>query len=82
VQLVHLLLGDLDLLQGGRDLVERQKATLVAVGNQPPQLVQILDRGAISKQNLVVDPSALLGVPPARQHAPARPLGPRDSCLM
>jgi len=36
VQLVYLLLGDVDLLERCRDLVERQVAVLLAVGDQPP----------------------------------------------
>ena len=68
VQLVYLLLGDVDLLERCRDLVERQVAVLLAVGDQPPQLVELVGRGAIGKQNLVVDPSALLvGASPARR---------------
>jgi len=65
VQLTELLLRDLDLLQRGRDLVECQIATFLAVGNEAAQLLQLVDRCPISQQNLVVDASTLPWVAPA-----------------
>jgi len=61
VQLLELLLGDLDLLQRGRDLVERQKPALLTVRDQRPKLVQLVDGGFVRQQNLILYPSAPLG---------------------
>jgi len=58
VQLVDLLLGDLDLLERRGDLVEGQKTALLAVGDQTPELVELMDGSAVRQQNLVLDPSA------------------------
>ena len=51
MQLLDLLLGDLDLLEAGRDLVERQEPPLLALGDQRTQLVELRDRGLVAQQN-------------------------------
>jgi len=43
VQLRHLLLGDIDLLQRGGDLVEGQKAPFLTVGDERPELIEFVD---------------------------------------
>jgi hypothetical protein len=43
VQGRNLLLGDVDLLQGGRDLLEGEKAALAAQRVQPTQLLGVLE---------------------------------------
>jgi hypothetical protein len=43
VELLHLLLGDLDLLERGRDLLERQDALLLPFGDQRLELVEVDD---------------------------------------
>jgi hypothetical protein len=79
VQLAHLLLGDLDLLQGGRDLVERQKAPLLTIRDERPKLVQLVDRRFVSQQNFILDDSALPWMPlqalPGRLPPPNLPFG-------
>jgi hypothetical protein len=59
VQLLELLLRDVDLFERRGDLVERQVAAFLPVGNQTTQFIQFMNRCAISKQNLVVDLSTL-----------------------
>ena len=44
VQVAHLLLGDLDLLEAGGDLLERQIAPLAALGDQRAQLLDLEER--------------------------------------
>jgi hypothetical protein len=44
VELDDLLLGDLDLLQGGRDLLPGEVAALLALGYESPYLVDIEER--------------------------------------
>ena len=44
VQVAHLLLGDLDLLEAGGDLLEGQEAALLAVGDQAAQLLDLEER--------------------------------------
>ena len=44
VQSRDLFLGDLDLLEGGRDLLEGQVAALAAKADQTPQLLDLQDR--------------------------------------
>jgi hypothetical protein len=66
VQFLDLLLGDLDLLESRGDLVEGQAAALLTVGDEAAKLVELVDRGLIRQQNLVVDRSAPLGPVPPR----------------
>ena len=47
MQLLELLLGDLDLLQARLDLRERQEASLLTLGDQRTQLVQLRDRSFV-----------------------------------
>jgi hypothetical protein len=61
VQLLELLLRDLHLFERGGDLVERQKAPLLTIRDEGPQLVQFVDRSFIGQQNFVFDSSAPLG---------------------
>ena len=51
VQLLDLLLGDLDLLEARRDLLEGQEAALLALGDQRPQLIELRDRSLIGQQH-------------------------------
>ena len=44
VQLAHLLLGDVDLFQTGRHLLDRQVAAFLTTGDQQPKLVELPDR--------------------------------------
>ncbi len=55
VQLLHLLLGDLDLLQAGLDLREGQHPSLLSFGDQRTQLVKFDDRRLIAQQNDLVN---------------------------
>jgi len=66
VQFLDLLLGDLDLLESRGDLVEGQAAELLTVGDEAAKLVELVDRGLIRQQNLVLDRSAPLGPVPPR----------------
>jgi len=50
---VHLLLGDLDLFQRSRDLVEGEEAPLVSFGDQRTQLIQLVDGRLVRQQNLL-----------------------------
>ena len=52
VQLLDLLLGDLDLLEAGGDLLERQEAALLAFGDQRPELLGLGDRSFVGEQYL------------------------------
>src|SRR5829696_4471324 len=52
VELDDLLLGDLHLFQAGGDLLERQEPTLLAFGDQRPQLVDLGDRRLALEQCL------------------------------
>jgi hypothetical protein len=61
VQLAELLLGDVDLLQRGGDLVECQEAPFLTIRDQRPKLVQLVDRRLVRQQNIVLDRSAPLG---------------------
>jgi hypothetical protein len=61
VQLLHLFLGDLDLLERRGDLVEGQEAALLPVRDQAAQLVELVDRSLVRQQNFVLDRSAPLG---------------------
>jgi hypothetical protein len=44
VQLLDLLLGDVDLLERGGDLLEGQIALVTTEGDQPPQFLRIGER--------------------------------------
>ena len=44
MQLAHLLLGHLDLLEARGDLLERQEAALLAVGDETAQLLDLEER--------------------------------------
>jgi hypothetical protein len=61
VQLLKLLLGDLYLLERGRDVVERQVAPLLTVRDQPTQLIELMNGCLVRQQNFVLDCSAPLG---------------------
>jgi len=61
MQFLDLLLGDLDLLERGRDLVEGQKAALLTIRDQTAKLVELVNRGLVSQQDFVLDRSAPLG---------------------
>ena len=79
MQLPQLLLGDLDLLQRGGDLLERQEAALLALRDQRPKLVQLVDRRLVRQQHLVLDRSAPLGAGPCKHCTtddPRRPPSP------
>jgi hypothetical protein len=52
VELHDLLLGDLDLLEGGRDLLEAQDALLLAFGDESAELVELRDRLLVNEQCL------------------------------
>ena len=52
MQLRDLLLGDLDLLEVGGDLLEGQEPSLLAFGDQLAQLVELPDRRLVGEQNL------------------------------
>jgi len=47
MQLLHLLLGDFDLLERRGDLVERQESPLLAIRDQPAELIELIDRRAV-----------------------------------
>ena len=49
MQLGHLLLRDLDLLEGGRDLLEGQEASLLTVGDELTQVVHLPDGCLVSE---------------------------------
>ena len=49
MELLHLLLRDLDLLERGGDLLERQDALLLTLGDQRAKLVQLDDRRLVSQ---------------------------------
>ncbi len=51
MQLLHLLLRDLHLLQGGSDLLERQVAALLTFGDQLTELLHLRDRSLVRQQN-------------------------------
>ena len=51
MELLDLLLGDLDLLEARRDLLERQESPLLPLRDQPPKLLQLRDRRVIAQQN-------------------------------
>jgi len=74
VQLAKLLLGDIDLLERRRDVVERQKAALLALRDQGPKLIQFMDGRLVSQQNFRLDRSA-----PLRAALPSMPDGSRAS---
>ena len=61
MQLAQLLLRDLDLFERGGDVLERQKAALLAIRDQRPKLIQLVNRGFVRQQNLILDCSAPLG---------------------
>jgi hypothetical protein len=60
VKLLDLLLGDLDLLQRGGDVVECQEAALLAVRDEATELVELIDGSLVRQQNFVLDRSAPL----------------------
>jgi hypothetical protein len=41
VEVRHLLLRELDLLEGGRDLLEGQVATLLSLGDEPAHFLDV-----------------------------------------
>ena len=49
VERPELLLGDLRLLERGRDVLDGQEAALLALGDQCPQLVDLGDRRLVSQ---------------------------------
>ena len=51
MELLHLLLGDLDLLQTGGDLVEGEKATLLPLGDEVAKLLELRNRRLIAKHD-------------------------------
>jgi hypothetical protein len=55
MELSQLLLRDVDLLQRGGDVVERQKSALLTIGDQRPKLIQLINWSFVRKQNLVLD---------------------------
>ncbi|CAA9528420.1 MAG: hypothetical protein AVDCRST_MAG67-4264 [uncultured Solirubrobacteraceae bacterium] len=61
MQLLELLLRDLHLFECPRDLVEREKAALLPIGDERSQLVELVDRRLVRQQNFVFDASAPLG---------------------
>ena len=50
MQLLHLLLGDLHLLEARLDLREGQEAALLTLGDQRSQLVELRDRSLIRQK--------------------------------
>jgi len=73
MQFLDLLLGDLDLLERGRDLVEGQKAALLTIRDQTAKLIELVNRGLVSQQDFVLDRSAPLG--PLNRRSSRRSLG-------
>jgi hypothetical protein len=61
VQLLNLLLGDIDLLERGADVIEREKSPLLTIRDEGSKLVQFMDRSFIRQQNIILDYSAPLG---------------------
>ena len=51
MELLHLLLGDLDLLQARLDLRERQEPSLLTFGDQRSQFVQLRNRSLVTQQH-------------------------------
>ena len=51
VQLLHLLLGDLDLFEACLDLLERQVSALLTFGDQRTQLLELHDRSLVTQQH-------------------------------
>ena len=51
MQLGHLLLGDLRLLQRGGDLRERQEPSFLAFGDERTELVDLHDRRLLRQQD-------------------------------
>jgi hypothetical protein len=51
MQLLHLLFGDLGLLQAGLDLGEGQKAPLVSLGDQRTEFFRLRNRRVIAQEN-------------------------------
>jgi len=80
VQLLKLLLRDLNLFERGRDLVERQIAAFLAVGNEAAQLIEFVDWRPILEQNLVVDASTLPWVAPSASRSDSTLPVPQAAC--
>src|SRR5262249_32644162 len=59
VEVSHLFLGDLHLLEARGDLGERQKALLMTFANEPSELLHLNDGGLLRQQNLDRQPSIL-----------------------
>ena len=51
VELLHLLLGYLDLLQRSRNLLERQEAALLPVRDQVAEFLKLRDRCVVRQQH-------------------------------
>ncbi len=52
MQVLDLLLGDLDLLEGRGDLLEGQDASLLTVGDELAQLVELPDGRFVGQQDV------------------------------
>ena len=62
VQVADLLLGDLDLLEAGRDLLEREIAALLALGHERAQLLDLEERRLVPRLDQQRTPSCFSSV--------------------
>ena len=69
---MHLLLGDLELLQACRDLLERQKAALLSFRDETAKLLEFRDRCLVTQQSgcLIAQPSDSFRITDQRCGAP------------
>ena len=59
MEVSHLFLGDLHLLEARGDLGKRQEALLLTLANEPSELLHLHDGGALGQQNVDRQPSIL-----------------------